>query len=774
MVAPYIKEKFDIGVLRTDGTKVGLMLRKDRNDVPFYQLYDDEYLSSQFFTGEPGYGNLPAEKELAIRQEDWRSGLGLEIYDGNDTKRYHKSTMDMRFRNMGLAGWKSTTVTKPPANPTAPTIVNADMELTTGWTGGSRSAVQAHGGTYSWAVSNMEVYQDLTGYVLGCQYTFSCWVWSADGVGNVARIGINDGVTSTYSSYHNGDSQWTQLSVSKTLAVEAGTRLRLLLYTTLGVTGYFDDATITSDTTMTVGTTVTRAEFNDLLYVNFGRILAKLNGTGTAFTAVAYMAASITSLEPMTISGTDYLFIAQGTSNNYWYATTAELITQSTAVVKTYKYFRVVHSASPTMWGNDGVNTIRSTVNPLNGGTAWSGQTTIASSADTITGLHTKAGALYISKEDMMYYLNSSGAVQNDLAPELATLTRSTDNGKNTMMWLNKIYMHWGAQSLLEEDSGTNTWRSPALSATGASEYNGYVMALAGDDQYLYAILDNSTSIEVLAGRLESIDGTTKWVWHCINETTLTGCETAFVSSVYQKRLWISSTSSSDSVYYIPLPTGYADVANDTNRSFQTGTTMETSWLHGNFKSTTKAFPALEVTMGHTYNAGRYFTVKYKKLGDSSWTSIGNYTGSATSMTQSRFIPIDASSNNPKSTLFKLQFTAVTDDTTITPILQSYNLKAVLYPSQREIIACKVYCSNEIQLKDGTIDKGSYDTIVATLNEARTATWPVTIYDINGDTQTVKFLPLPSGTPRWKVITNEQTRKFELEYSLLMQKVALS
>ena len=42
MVAPYIKNKFDLGVLRQDGsTKVGMMLRKDRNNVPSYQVFDD-------------------------------------------------------------------------------------------------------------------------------------------------------------------------------------------------------------------------------------------------------------------------------------------------------------------------------------------------------------------------------------------------------------------------------------------------------------------------------------------------------------------------------------------------------------------------------------------------------------------------------------------------------------------------------------------------------------------------------------------------------------
>ena len=40
MVSPFITEKFDIGMLRADGTtKVGLMLRKGRNEIPALQVF---------------------------------------------------------------------------------------------------------------------------------------------------------------------------------------------------------------------------------------------------------------------------------------------------------------------------------------------------------------------------------------------------------------------------------------------------------------------------------------------------------------------------------------------------------------------------------------------------------------------------------------------------------------------------------------------------------------------------------------------------------------
>src|SRR3990167_2264063 len=711
MANSYVKTKHDIG-LTVGSTTTGFMLRKSANVLPQYQVFDDEYLAQQFFTGEPGYANLPPEKELAIRKDDWRSGLGLEVYDGNDPRRYHKSTMDMRRRGLGLAGVASTAIAMPASSTTA-ALANPDMELAASWTNGARSSVQAHGGTYSWllAAAETNAYQDATTWTTawrGRSFTVVGWIYNDTNTPNSSRIRIDDGVGTSDSNLIDAAGAWTKVSVTRTLDA-AATRLRVTMFRLLGNNTYFDDFTIYSPDG--INKCVRMINFNDLLYFAMGDTLFKLNGTGDGFTEVGTFPATITSLEVMTISGAEYLFIAQGTSSPYCYLTTAEVITMSNAAVTGFQYFRVNYAATSTMWGNDSANTIRSTTNPLNSGTAWSGQTVVDRASESITGLHSESGSLYVSKEDTMYYLDSTGAVQNDLAPELTSITRSADNGKNTIPWLGKLYMPWG-RALLESDSGTNSWRNPSDLVTNASEYGGQGFALAGDEAYLYIITDNSTKIEVICAREEVIDNNVVWVQHCINETTLTGCETAFISTVYQKRLWIASTSSSDSIYYIPLPLSYADLTTDTNRAFLTGTTFETPWLHGNFKSTMKAFPKLELTMGHTYDADIYFTVKYKKLGDTSWTSIGNFTGSATSMTETKYLPNDASSNNPKSTMMKLQFTAVTDDTQKTPVLLNSTLTAILFPTRRDIIACKVYCANEIQLKDGTLDKASYETIV--------------------------------------------------------------
>ncbi len=102
----YNPTQHDIGIpiVGSDGTStnvIGMILaqREMRLNsktppylVPFYQEFDDEYLASQFFSDPAGYGNLPPEKEIAIRQDDWRAGFGEDIFDSSDPRRYFSSS----------------------------------------------------------------------------------------------------------------------------------------------------------------------------------------------------------------------------------------------------------------------------------------------------------------------------------------------------------------------------------------------------------------------------------------------------------------------------------------------------------------------------------------------------------------------------------------------------------------------------------------------------------------------------------------------------------
>lgn len=751
----YDKSKHDIGVLRQDGvTKVGFMLVK-KNNQPAYGVFDDEYLAQQFFTGTPGYGSLPAEKEIAMRQDDWRSGFGLNVYDAADPKRYFSSHgMDLRFRGMAIPGPKPTAVTLPAYVSLAANFVNLGFELDSDWTTGLRSSDRSHGGTYSWKVfPTQTAYQLAKNWTTEFQsniFTGGMWLWSREA--NTSRIYISEGTANaTFSTNHVGDSTWKYLSVTHLVSANAN-NLRLTFQYMGGTNAYMDDCEFGSPIR---GRIQAHAEYNDELLIGCGGVLA--NVSGSTLGHIHSSASNITALE---VHPDDNLYIACNTNNFCRYM---DLSYKASAVNEKFDLLETVHTANPTLWASIDHFRIKSAAEPSNS-LAWSTPTNVDSSYHNITDLLSRAGALYIMKEDKPYYLDSVGAVQSDLAPKLEALTKST-SGKGAYTDGEKIWIPAGEQALLEVASdGTLTWRNPSDFCTNLPEFNGRVCAVTADDRYLFIVVDNGDVVYVFAGREETIDGSTSWVWHPIAEVPISGCETAFVSSIPDKRLWLSSTNTSEPLYYIKL-TGYGDVLTDANRSFATNVDFETAYLHGAFKDSKKAFPELSVLLGHAYNTNRFYSAYYKTLTNTTYSLIANYTGSASSMYQTNYLPL-----SPSDYMARLKFVVNTDDTNEAPILLNYKLKGLLYPERRAIIACSLKCANRIPLKDGTVDD-SYDDAVATLDEMLTATWPITLYDIDGNTKYVK--PLPQSGPRWTALRDERGRETERQYNLLLMEIDL-
>jgi len=464
--------------------------------------------------------------------------------------------------------------------------------------------------------------------------------------------------------------------------------------------------------------------------------------------------------------------------------------TENTDANSDVKFLAAVFTTADTMYGSTAVNQVMRTTTPEEGGAnAWGSVVTVGAAYHSITDLLEKNGAVYIPKEDMPYYLSSAGVVQKDLAPELASLTAST-SGSNSWIWKNKLYIPCGQQGLLETDGTTNTFLNPASYCTNLTDFVGRVFAGAGDEEWNFVAVDNDTEVEILAGRSETIDSTTSWVWHPYAEITLAGVNAMHISSVVRKALWIASTSSTDSLYCIFLPTGYGDIENDANRKFKSDGCFIVPGLCGKtFPTETKAYLKATTKLGHSYDANIYFECHYMKLGDgdpadpsdAGWTDAGDLIGTATDRMPYLYIPDDGATPaiEPKTTTMWFKFVAKTDETTLgtakTPIMLGYVIKESLYVPQRKIIWAVVQCKNEITLKDNTT--ASYDaaTLIATIDEARALTWPFTFYDIDEDTstklgtaRTVRMLPLPSNIPQWIPVKNEIGREIERHYNLLL------
>lgn len=780
--------KHDMGLLRQDdSTKIGLMLVRDKNNSPQYMVVDDEYLIQQQ-AAVPGYDNLQAEKEIRVGATSHRSGFGLDVYDATDPERYLSSTnMDLRFRNMAICGPKATAIATMPSK-TAPAITDAGFEIwasgtdLTNWTEaklGTNSAITQESTIKRSAPYSVKLWSDdlagsyaqvtqalATTQIKGRRFTVTVYVQKTHATYSQCRVGISDGVDATvWSDYGGGTSSFTAISVTKTLS-QTATQLQITCQANRGDGGegggYFDDISITRNS---YGYPVVFEEFNSLLYLGFsGGLLAKMDSDGDEFTGVYEFANGITDLEAFV---GDKLYIALGGSNVYYYMSTAGAFTASTDTEGKADFFQKVED---TMWKAIKPYTLMSATDPTNPGegTNWSTTTTVDTSTYNITDLISDGSSLYIPKEDRCFYLDSAGAVKV-LIDASKSITCST-SGKNSFAWnQTQIYYPCGTQSLIEYDAGAITWRSPSKYCTNLSAFNGRVQALAGDEEWLFAILDNGDYVEVLAGREETIDSTTKWIWHPISQFALTGCETAFVSSIFQKRLWIASTSSADKPYYIKLYTGYGNPTGDTNRYFQTGGHFITPWLHGEFRGDNKVWIKLTLTM-EDVDTDVYFKAYYQLLGDDDFSSsIGNFK-TVPKTTHYITTATDNVISNKTDIYIRFKIEAVCT-TSATPVLKGYDCRAILYPTKRNIISATVKCDDEVEDKDGNHLDDSADTIATALREAKNATGLVTIWDITGTAKYCKVLPHPNFE---QIIETEKDRVIKRVFNLLLQEVALS
>ena len=786
MAVTYLKDKHDVGLLRSDGsTKVGLMLATNKG-VPLYETIEDEFLAEQR-TETLGYSGLPPEKEIALIGDDHRAGFGLETFDSDDPRRYFSSiNMDMRFRGMGICGPKSTAVTipagttsgsiflRPSGAGNSTTINNETPGSGTHWelvdevtADDDTTKVQELSGT------GLDLYTIPLSGMSGTITEVKVYV-RVTGIGDATtkyRIALRTLGTTYYNTSANLPGSWTLASNAwannpNTSAAWTWSQINDL---EIGIELYDNTGGANAECTQVYVKisfsshglpSVSFVEYNDELYMGRGIILSKLDADGDEFVAVkSNFASVITDLQSFTDGN---LYIAVN-GNQYWYMDANETFTESTDEQGWACFFQTVGT---TLWKGVLPREIKSATDPTNpaSGTNWSSAVTVDSSDNNITDLLSFDNSLYIMKEDRPFYYDGS-AIQT-----LTNITRPIGNstsGKNVLEWQGKLYMPWGDQGLLERDGSTYTWLDPSTFCTNLGDFVGRVQATGADEKYFFAIVDNSTKVEFIAGRYETIGTTTAWAWHPISEIMIVGCETTFVSNVYQKRLWVASTSTSDSLYYYKLYTGYGDVTNDANKNFQTDGYFITPWLHGDFKGDSKAFVKLTLTMSGT-SSTVYFEAHYQKKGDSSWTDIGDF---KTSPTTTKYLPVDGSSNKPVSNFIRFKFVAKTGSTASTPVLLGYDCRAVLYPSKRRIIRCVVRSADGIIDKNGQKLDANAALIKTVLEEASNATWPFTFYDIRGDTKTVRLLPM---SPFSRVIRKEKGRNVESYYYLNLQEVALS
>lgn len=127
-------------------------------------------------------------------------------------------------------------------------------------------------------------------------------------------------------------------------------------------------------------------------------------------------------------------------------------------------------------------------------------------------------------------------------------------------------------------------------------------------------------------------------------------------------------------------------------------------------------------------------------------------------------------STKPKLTVTYLGPTEWEEHSMTALRLLSFDCRGVWYPERRNIIQCTILCDDGLVTRDGTIDGQTAADIKAAIEEARDdATWPVTFYDINGNTIYVKFL-----SARYRIAEATKDRPKAYVFDLTLLKVPLS
>lgn len=527
-----------------------------------------------------------------------------------------------------------------------------------------------------------------------------------------------------------------------------------------------------------------QTDFNDTHYIAAGNQLYKYTSGGLA-TVGSTFDADITHLEPFVDSK---LYIALGDSNKFYWMNTSESFTRSTEADGYATFFKRV---GDVMWKAIMANQLKSSTTPGgNSGSDWSTATTVDTTYFDITALVEERGTLYIMKEDMPYYLDASGNPQ-PLIPVLRS-EESPTSGQNAISWQGRLYIPCGSQTLYEYNNGVPTNISPSRFITNNTTYSGKILALAGDAHWLFAVLDNDTKVQVLAGRREFVE-TTRWVWHPIVELTMSGASSAWVTTALNRRLWIGPATGGDSLQYIAIPRNYGDVTAAGEYYLESGGEIITPWHHGNFRADDKAWYKLTLTMSGT-SSTLYWQSYYQILGDTTWTEINSTNKFKVSPITSSAIPADSGGDEPSSTMIRFKFVPTTTDPDFwilgtstlgvdtvlayysrTPVLLNYDVRAVWYPPQGKIIFAQVKVSDNLTLLDGhSIDEeqtaATIRTAIDELTNPTTA-WPRAFYPPyweDGDAaKYVKLLPPVDIT----MSRDEKTGNQEWIYDLILEVV---
>ncbi|MBM3946485.1 MAG: hypothetical protein FJ315_03675 [SAR202 cluster bacterium] len=272
---------------------------------------------------------------------------------------------------------------------------------------------------------------------------------------------------------------------------------------------------------------------------------------------------------------------ATNVADTYIYKSDADANwTLSTLSNSDVKYMAV---AGNLMYGgnwSDGVNLVRTSVDPTNSG-AWSGPYEVGGSDADITALVSHGDTMLICKADGIYTIQADGSVKN-LTPAMEDAEQHPDNFKGAINWNEHILLPIGLGGLKEMVGEELVDISLSRYMPRDTQLHGRVVAISGNSQELYLMVHESDQerYHLVKGIwAQQLDGHYDWTWHHIARQSYTTAtdddQNALLAegipngTAQHRRLLVgfSSTGSNLGPTYLPSDRDAEDAYNDNDDS---------------------------------------------------------------------------------------------------------------------------------------------------------------------------------------------------------------
>jgi len=425
-------------------------------------------------------------------------------------------------------------------------------------------------------------------------------------------------------------------------------------------------------------------------------------------------------------AGTNYLLAAA--YNGYWYSTDdGDNWQQSTLSGDDAQALLFAAIGTTVYKAYDGV--LYSSTDPSNDGSWDTGESFGWTNTD-IRMLLAHNDELFIWKDEGLYINNGNEWV---LAAEELTTLQSVYSGVNAIAWKGYIYFQMGENTIYyySPEYGYVDTITPAGYAPEETRFKGRCVALAADEEWLYAFLDNDTNVELMAGRWEDVsDVGTDFRWHHLTTIAYATLYAAIVENVSgNKCLWLGGYEG-DGIKYIILPDRYPDIPNATDYKFDTGGVHYTGKYDAGVFDEYKTFKDItlktdDATALALDGTNRKILVEYQD-DEGDWYEIGEFTES----------PLQTLKIGDTGMTFletRLRFT-MTNGESATPKIKGFILRGKLRTSRKvNVYNFTVLCADRL-----IGDRQTAKDIADAINSADRPE-PVIIEDENGTQITMMF-----------------------------------